>query len=168
MILTTGNTLHHHQRQFEKTVSQLRCKVCLDSVVEIIFLPCSHLVCCVQCAASMSACPVCRSDVRATIQSKLISNCEASRIADNDIWYASRLLSVIFSFSLWDHTAWFFGNNVLVLLINFSKDDTLSLCRVFLQISANNYLIFISRQTILLELLIYFDKFSINTIQIYH
>ena len=49
-------------------ISQLTCKICFSAVVGIIFLPCSHLVCCVSCAPAMVDCPICRKTVNGTVQ----------------------------------------------------------------------------------------------------
>ncbi|KAG8263827.1 Baculoviral IAP repeat-containing protein 2 [Homalodisca vitripennis] len=47
------------------------CKICMDSEVCIVFLPCSHLVTCVSCAQSLAACPVCRHNIKATVRTFL-------------------------------------------------------------------------------------------------
>lgn len=39
------------------------CVVCLDAVVDCIFLPCFHCTCCQQCANSLLECPICRSRI---------------------------------------------------------------------------------------------------------
>jgi hypothetical protein len=36
------------------------CVVCLDGGKTILFLPCSHLVCCPGCAKELISCPMCR------------------------------------------------------------------------------------------------------------
>ncbi|CAG2242596.1 unnamed protein product [Mytilus edulis] len=40
---------------------QRLCKVCLDLEASIAFLPCGHIVCCIDCAPAMRKCPVCRT-----------------------------------------------------------------------------------------------------------
>ncbi|XP_073955154.1 death-associated inhibitor of apoptosis 2-like [Choristoneura fumiferana] len=47
------------------------CKVCMDSEVSVVFLPCGHLVSCARCGAALSSCPLCRSDVRALVRAYL-------------------------------------------------------------------------------------------------
>ncbi|XP_065347242.1 baculoviral IAP repeat-containing protein 7-B-like isoform X2 [Cloeon dipterum] len=44
------------------------CKVCLDEDVGVVFLPCGHLVTCVQCAPNLSLCPVCRKEIKASVR----------------------------------------------------------------------------------------------------
>ena len=44
----------------------LTCKVCLLERVEVVFLPCTHLLTCHDCAYAMRTCPVCRSPIIAT------------------------------------------------------------------------------------------------------
>ncbi|XP_075226321.1 death-associated inhibitor of apoptosis 2-like [Lycorma delicatula] len=43
------------------------CKICMDREIEIVFLPCGHLVTCVQCAHSLSDCPLCRKEILGTL-----------------------------------------------------------------------------------------------------
>ncbi|XP_065344661.1 baculoviral IAP repeat-containing protein 7-B-like [Cloeon dipterum] len=45
-----------------------QCKVCLDGDVRVVFLPCGHLVTCVQCAPNFSLCPICRTEIKATVR----------------------------------------------------------------------------------------------------
>ncbi|XP_050515625.1 death-associated inhibitor of apoptosis 2 [Diabrotica virgifera virgifera] len=44
------------------------CKICMDSEVGIVFLPCGHLATCVNCAPNLEDCPVCRSTIKATVR----------------------------------------------------------------------------------------------------
>ncbi|KAH9489624.1 Baculoviral IAP repeat-containing protein 7-B [Bulinus truncatus] len=43
---------------------QTECKICLDKSVEIVFLPCGHLVSCTECAAALTLCPICRQEIQ--------------------------------------------------------------------------------------------------------
>lgn len=53
----------------EQVVNELRqktkCKVCLDSELEVMFQPCNHLCCCRSCGFDerLKTCPVCRSPI---------------------------------------------------------------------------------------------------------
>ncbi|KAL1131906.1 hypothetical protein AAG570_011517 [Ranatra chinensis] len=47
------------------------CKICYMNDVSVVFLPCGHLVACVRCAASLTACAVCRKPFTATIRAYL-------------------------------------------------------------------------------------------------
>ncbi|CAH0399809.1 unnamed protein product [Chilo suppressalis] len=47
------------------------CKVCMDSEVSVVFLPCGHLVSCARCGAAISACPLCRCGVKALVRAYL-------------------------------------------------------------------------------------------------
>ncbi|XP_037540741.1 baculoviral IAP repeat-containing protein 7 isoform X2 [Nematolebias whitei] len=51
------------QLQEERT-----CKVCMDKLVSIVFIPCGHLVVCGDCAASLRHCPICRAVVRGSVR----------------------------------------------------------------------------------------------------
>ncbi|XP_050395257.1 baculoviral IAP repeat-containing protein 3 isoform X1 [Patella vulgata] len=47
---------------------QYLCKICMDSEVAITFIPCGHLVCCFNCAKTLSLCPICRSSITDRVQ----------------------------------------------------------------------------------------------------
>ncbi|XP_043279999.1 death-associated inhibitor of apoptosis 2-like [Venturia canescens] len=47
------------------------CKVCMDREVSVVFLPCGHLATCVHCAPSLTHCPMCRQEIRATVRTFL-------------------------------------------------------------------------------------------------
>ena len=47
------------------------CKICMDREVAIVFLPCGHLATCVYCAPSLTYCPMCRQEIRATVRTFL-------------------------------------------------------------------------------------------------
>ncbi|CAB1329258.1 unnamed protein product [Coregonus sp. 'balchen'] len=51
------------QLQEERT-----CKVCMDKLVSIVFIPCGHLVVCSDCAASLHHCPICRATIRGSVR----------------------------------------------------------------------------------------------------
>ncbi|KAJ8315018.1 hypothetical protein KUTeg_007168, partial [Tegillarca granosa] len=44
----------------------IMCKMCKVNKVEVVFLPCSHLCCCAQCAPVYDYCPVCRQYIQGT------------------------------------------------------------------------------------------------------
>ncbi|KAL3882672.1 hypothetical protein ACJMK2_028989 [Sinanodonta woodiana] len=47
---------------------QMTCKICMDAEACIVFLPCSHMMTCPQCAPAFRKCPVCRALVRGTVR----------------------------------------------------------------------------------------------------
>ena len=46
-----------------------KCKICMDSDIEIVFLPCNHMCCCGKCFMSMekNECPICRIKIEYAI-----------------------------------------------------------------------------------------------------
>jgi len=44
------------------------CKICMDNEIGVVFLPCGHLICCVQCAPSLKDCPLCRQPIHGTVK----------------------------------------------------------------------------------------------------
>lgn len=55
-----------------KTLEKLRreklCKVCMDSDISIVFIPCGHLVTCKRCSDSVEKCPICCADITQKIK----------------------------------------------------------------------------------------------------
>lgn len=51
-----------------KLKDPLTCKICFDSIACIITLPCGHMVSCSQCIAALSACAVCRGQIKGTVR----------------------------------------------------------------------------------------------------
>ncbi|XP_013379257.1 baculoviral IAP repeat-containing protein 7-like [Lingula anatina] len=47
------------------------CKICMDKEVGVTFLPCGHLVACVQCAPALRNCHICRAAIKGTVRSIL-------------------------------------------------------------------------------------------------
>ncbi|XP_052239374.1 E3 ubiquitin-protein ligase XIAP-like isoform X2 [Dreissena polymorpha] len=56
------------KQENEKLKEQSFCKVCLDDIVSIVFLPCGHLVTCADCAPALRKCPICRADIKGTVR----------------------------------------------------------------------------------------------------
>merc|ERR1719219_3010356 len=44
------------------------CRICMDKEISVVFLPCGHLICCVQCAPSLRDCPLCRQSIHGTVK----------------------------------------------------------------------------------------------------
>lgn len=56
------------QRDRSTPTTSMDCKVCFDSQIDVLFIPCRHLVCCAKCAALSKTCPVCRGQVSETLK----------------------------------------------------------------------------------------------------
>lgn len=52
----------------DKSETEACCKVCYLQDVNVVFLPCAHLIACVTCATKLDSCPVCRSKIQATLR----------------------------------------------------------------------------------------------------
>lgn len=59
------------QLENQKLKQEKCCKICLGEEVEVVFVPCGHLVSCVQCAPSLKNCPVCRTKINAVVRAFL-------------------------------------------------------------------------------------------------
>jgi len=47
---------------------QRTCKICMDHEIGVVFLPCGHLISCVQCAPALKDCPLCRQPIHGTVK----------------------------------------------------------------------------------------------------
>ncbi|KAK3100663.1 hypothetical protein FSP39_023359 [Pinctada imbricata] len=47
------------------------CKICMDEDISIVFLPCGHMVTCVNCAPAVRKCPLCRRFIKGTVKAIL-------------------------------------------------------------------------------------------------
>ncbi|KAK3578081.1 hypothetical protein CHS0354_006734 [Potamilus streckersoni] len=56
------------QKETERLKEDRACKICLDSLTCVIFLPCGHMVSCPQCAPALYTCPLCRKDIKGTVK----------------------------------------------------------------------------------------------------
>ena len=55
-------------REYEDLQNKVTCKICLDAKIEVLFLPCRHLVCCAKCASMVRECPFCRKNIEGTVK----------------------------------------------------------------------------------------------------
>ncbi len=58
-------------RENEAMREERMCKICMDNDVNIVFLPCGHLVSCQECAPNIKKCAVCRTLIRGTVKTYL-------------------------------------------------------------------------------------------------
>jgi len=58
-------SLKEENRRLKDT---MLCKICMEKDICTLFLPCSHLVCCEDCAPALRDCPVCRTAIRGTVR----------------------------------------------------------------------------------------------------
>ncbi|TGZ68195.1 hypothetical protein CRM22_004381 [Opisthorchis felineus] len=54
------------------------CRICVDAPISRVFLPCGHIICCVDCAERIEQCSVCRQDIMERHQCFLPWNTEPS------------------------------------------------------------------------------------------
>ena len=55
-------------KEYEEQKERLTCRICTENPVAVAFLPCGHLVCCLDCAPAMRKCPICHELVKGTIK----------------------------------------------------------------------------------------------------
>ena len=70
MVLQAKNEKHSNLQHFILSYYQL-IQVCLDSIANVVLLPCRHMCCCQRCSESLRSCPVCRRKTEKKIQAFL-------------------------------------------------------------------------------------------------
>ena len=53
-------------------LKQFLCKVCMDSCIEIVYIPCYHMCVCSKCTTQISNCPICRDEITYIIKAIII------------------------------------------------------------------------------------------------
>ena len=48
-----------------------KCKVCLDNNIDSVFLPCGHMMTCIQCGSKLVNCPICPNMPRLAMVNKI-------------------------------------------------------------------------------------------------
>lgn len=48
------------------------CKICMNNEIGVVFVPCGHLVTCVQCAVACVSCPICRATINGQVRTFLV------------------------------------------------------------------------------------------------
>ncbi len=47
------------------------CKICLDEEIDVVLIPCGHLICCRICAPALNKCPICRVNIERAVRTYL-------------------------------------------------------------------------------------------------
>ena len=71
LVTSELNTASEEEVTLETENMQLKenmlCKICMEVDFNTVLLPCSHLICCDNCAKRINFCPICRSKIKATV-----------------------------------------------------------------------------------------------------
>jgi baculoviral IAP repeat-containing protein 2/3 len=59
------------EKNDERRLKNVECKICFDNEVGVVFLPCGHLLSCVYCAPAISHCPLCRQSIKGRVRTFL-------------------------------------------------------------------------------------------------
>lgn len=62
LVETTSEMISSENENFPRE-NYAQCKICLSSEVGVVFTPCGHLLCCVDCASRLTTCPLCRHHI---------------------------------------------------------------------------------------------------------
>lgn len=69
--LTTDESNLTLEEENKRLKSFRECKICMVSEVEIVFVPCGHLLSCVMCSTALSSCPLCRTSIKGRVRTFL-------------------------------------------------------------------------------------------------
>lgn len=63
-----NENIEDHKNAIERAVvgriaEAWTCRICMDCVINIMFSPCGHVICCATCAEKCERCPLCRSSI---------------------------------------------------------------------------------------------------------
>lgn len=62
------NELDEKKQMMTRQSDSLICKICLDKHIEVLFMPCRHLISCHDCERRLQRrCPLCRNEIHNTI-----------------------------------------------------------------------------------------------------
>lgn len=67
-LITSNQSSKELVEELERIHDIRTCKVCMDAEMDVVFLPCQHMVTCSSCALALAECPICREDIRYTIK----------------------------------------------------------------------------------------------------
>ncbi|XP_076821513.1 E3 ubiquitin-protein ligase XIAP-like isoform X1 [Clavelina lepadiformis] len=56
------------ERKLEQLIDERICKVCLDKEADVVFIPCGHICCCIECTHALRTCPICREKIEKALR----------------------------------------------------------------------------------------------------
>ncbi|XP_047468552.1 baculoviral IAP repeat-containing protein 3-like [Penaeus chinensis] len=63
---------YHLENKHDHTDEKRLCKVCMTDEVDVVILPCDHMVCCAKCLLTQSKCPICRGTIEKVVKPILL------------------------------------------------------------------------------------------------
>lgn len=64
----TKETILSAADEVKRLEQEKLCKICHSSEIQVLFLPCGHLVSCANCSSSVCMCPLCRVPITMKIR----------------------------------------------------------------------------------------------------
>ena len=59
------------ENKYKELQESRKCKICLIQEINVVFLPCGHLISCLRCARAFYKCPICRCNINKVIKTFL-------------------------------------------------------------------------------------------------
>ena len=56
------------EEEFRQMKDQKECKICAEREVQVVFIPCGHLVACEICSHKLKECPICRQKIKTHVR----------------------------------------------------------------------------------------------------
>jgi hypothetical protein len=66
--MVDGEVVHKKDLPVDDPPFTLKCHICLERNLPIVFLPCGHLCACAMCDPGLKHCPMCRREVSDTLR----------------------------------------------------------------------------------------------------
>ncbi|XP_044761235.1 death-associated inhibitor of apoptosis 1-like [Coccinella septempunctata] len=67
----SSSKLSSNTEERKSEESSTLCKICFKNELGVVFLPCGHMVACIDCASALKECAVCRKNIQATVRAFL-------------------------------------------------------------------------------------------------
>ncbi|GAB1604799.1 baculoviral IAP repeat-containing protein 7-B-like isoform X1 [Argonauta hians] len=59
----TSREIENLRQKLAELENEVMCKICFEKDIEVVFKPCKHMVCCVECSKKQLECPICRTKI---------------------------------------------------------------------------------------------------------
>lgn len=84
---TDSKNIGELKQKLDNIQRALLCKICMATLINMVFCPCGHCVCCSECGENLDKCPLCRTSItlhqRVYMDLPGILNCNPKESTDN-------------------------------------------------------------------------------------
>ncbi|XP_055836489.1 E3 ubiquitin-protein ligase LRSAM1-like isoform X2 [Episyrphus balteatus] len=65
---TSKAKVREHSTESDAMANASECVICMEEYVRVIFLPCGHMCCCLNCQLKVDICPMCRAEIERKVK----------------------------------------------------------------------------------------------------